>query len=116
MSERFYIELPDGISDDDLRDLKRELTESAPITAVGSMGARGVDAQQVMLWAQTAGTVFATLGAALPVISKIAELVRKRGVKGARIKLPNGAELSLDEASVGDTERLLRAAGMPAGG
>ncbi len=56
------------------------------------------------------GGALSDVAAALPVIRKIVETIRGAGVTGAEIELPNGAKISVDNASVDDIERLIAAA------
>jgi hypothetical protein len=57
-----------------------------------------------------AGPVLQNVGTALPVVQKIVELLRGRGVSGATIELPDGTKISVDNASAADIEHILEAA------
>jgi hypothetical protein len=59
---------------------------------------------------KVAGPALESAATALPLIQKIVELVRGRGVSGASIELADGTKISVDSASAADIERLLEAA------
>ena len=63
-----------------------------------------------LLVVNVAGPVLQNVGTALPVVQKIVELLRGRGVSGATIELPDGTKISVDNASAADLERILEAA------
>jgi hypothetical protein len=70
---------------------------------------RFVDPAAVTLFVQLAGSVLGVAATAVPIIQKIVETIRGKGVSGAVIELPGGGKLSVDNASVKDIERLIRA-------
>jgi len=63
-----------------------------------------------LLVVSVAGPVLQNVGTALPVVQKIVELLRGRGVSGATIELPDGTKISVDNASAADIEKILEAA------
>jgi hypothetical protein len=63
-----------------------------------------------LLVVSVAGPVLEHVATAVPVVQKIIEAVRGRGVTGATIELPDGTKISVDNASAEDIERLLEAA------
>jgi hypothetical protein len=63
-----------------------------------------------LLLVNVAGPVLQNVATAVPVVQKIVELLRGRGVSGATIELPDGTKISVDNASAADIERILEAA------
>jgi hypothetical protein len=47
----------------------------------------------------------------VPIVKKVIETIRGKGISGAKIKLPNGVEVAVDNASADEIERLLQAVG-----
>ena len=71
---------------------------------------RSFDPASVMLLVQLGGSVLGVVGTAVPIIKQIVDTIRGKGVRGAVIEFPGGGKLSVDQASVSDIERLIRAA------
>jgi hypothetical protein len=106
MSDVLEIELPKSMSEDDVLALEQELTELEEVGAAGSTETRAIDPVSIGLWIALATDALGLASA----VGKIAELIRGRGIEGAKLKLPDGTEISVDRASVADIERLLAAA------
>ena len=70
---------------------------------------RFIDPASVSLFVQLAGSVLGVAATAVPIVQKIVETIRGKGVTGAVIEFPGGAKLSVDNASVKEIERLIRA-------
>jgi hypothetical protein len=69
---------------------------------------RSIDPVTATGWVQLASTSLAAAGAAVLLVQKIIDTVRGRGIRGATLKF-DGVELSVDNASVKDVERLVEA-------
>jgi hypothetical protein len=80
-----------------------EIDETSAETERSVLGA-------ALLLVNVAGPVLQNVATALPVVQKIVELLRGRGVSGATIELPDGTKISVDNASAADIERILEAA------
>jgi hypothetical protein len=89
------------------------LKSEADIVHAGSASSRGMDPGSVMVWVQVASGVLGAVATAMPIVEKIIKVIRGNGISGATIKLPNGAEVSVDNASTKDVERLILAAQQP---
>jgi hypothetical protein len=101
------IELPEGTPQqairtitDDLKALDEVEETSEPRSILGA----------ALLVVKVAPTVLKGAASADALIDKIAHVVRGAGISGARIELPDGTKLSVENASAADIERLLRAA------
>jgi hypothetical protein len=106
MTDVLEIELPKSVSEDDLRALEQELTELDEVGAAGSTTTRAIDPVSIGLWISLASDALGLASA----VGKIVQLIRGRGIEGAKLKLPDGTEISVDRASAADIERLLAAA------
>jgi len=90
-----------------------KLKSEAEIVDAGSASSRNIDPGSIMVWVQVASGVLGAVATAMPIVEKIIKVIRGNGVSGATIKLPNGAEVSVDNASTKEIERLILAAKQP---
>ena len=111
MQDNFTITLPSTVSDDEMEALQTALREEESVEDTGSMAARGIDPGNITLWVQVASSVLGVVGTAVPIIQKVVRMIRGKGITGATIKLPSGAEISVDNASAAEIEKLLQAVG-----
>lgn len=109
MEDLFSIELPTTVSDSELEALKSEIKQLNDVADAGLEDTRGIDPVSLGIWVQAAAGVLGVVGTAVPIIQKIIEMIRGKGIPGAKITLPNGVTISADEVSAKDLERLLRA-------
>jgi hypothetical protein len=109
MSDTFMIEFPKEVSDDELKKIQTELGQLEQVQGSGSMGARSIDAQSIMLWVSVATGILGVVKTGVPLVQSIIETLRGKGVKGAKITLANGTSFSADEMSSKDLESLLKA-------
>ena len=93
--------------------ITRKLKTEAEIVDAGSVSSRNIDPGTIMLWVQVVSGVLGVVATAVPILEKIINVIRGNGVSGATVKLPNGAELSVDNASTEEIERLILAAQQP---
>lgn len=113
MEDIFTIELPRSISDRELEALQAKLKQIREVEDAGSMGARSVDLQSVMLWVQLISGVLGAVSTGVPIVQKIIEMIRDKGIKGAKITLADGTTISADDVSAKDLETLFRAVKQP---
>ncbi len=110
MTDTFTISLPEGVSDDDIQDIKNLLKEIDSVDDAGSKISRtGIDPATLMLWIQVASGVLSIGSAGIVIIQKIKEIFRRKKVLGATIKLTNGTKISLDESSAEEIAKILEA-------
>jgi hypothetical protein len=109
MEDAFTIEFPRTVSDRELEALQAEIKQVSEVEDAGSMGARGVD-PQIMLWVQVISGVLGVVSTGVPIIQKITEMIRGKGIKGAKITLANGTTISVDHVAAKDLESLFKAA------
>jgi hypothetical protein len=107
MSDTFSIELPESVPRADAAEIAAELRNVDEVVATSS-DTRALG--EVLLLVQAVGGAFSAVSTAVPLVQKVVQLIRGKGVTGAKIELPNGTKLEVDSASVEDIERLLSAA------
>ncbi len=103
------IEVPRGTSPDVVGSVADELEELDEVEQTSAPTERSVIGVALLL-VNVAGPVLEHAATALPVVQKIIEALRGRGVTGATIELPDGTKISVDNASAEDIERILEAA------
>jgi len=103
----FRIELPEDLSHEDVTLLVQELHEVDEVVETSS-DTHSLTGALVLV--KVVGGVLGNVATAVPIVQKVIETIRGKGVTGAKIELPDGTKLSVDNASVEDIERLLAAA------
>jgi hypothetical protein len=103
------IEFPRGTPADTVQSVAAELDQLDEVDETTAPTERSVIAAALLL-VNVAGPVLQNVATAVPVIQKIIESLRGRGVTGATIELPDGTKISVDNASAEDIERLVEAA------
>jgi hypothetical protein len=106
MSDVLEIELPESVPPEDVAGLEQALRQLDEVEDAGPTETRAIDPVSIGLWLSVATDALALA----PALGKIVGLIRGRGIEGAKLKLPDGTEISVDRASVADIERLLAAA------
>jgi hypothetical protein len=109
MPDILTITLPGSISEADIAEIAQALKEIQAVESVQETAPRGVDPATVKVWIEVAIGVVGFVSAAMPVIKKVIAMIRGKGISGAKIKLPNGAEISVDNASPEEIEKILKA-------
>jgi hypothetical protein len=103
------VEFPRGTSPDVVGSVADELEGLDDVEKTSAPTERSVIATALLV-VNVAGPVLEHVATAVPVVQKIIEALRGRGVTGATIELPDGTKISVDNASAEDIERLLEAA------
>jgi hypothetical protein len=103
------IEFPRGTPADTVQSVAAELDQLDEVDETTAPTERSVIAAALLL-VNVAGPVLQNVATAVPVVQKIIESLRGRGVTGATIELPDGTKISVDNASAEDIERLVEAA------
>ena len=109
MSETFTIEFPPDVPESDVANIENELKNVAGVEDAGSMGARSIDPISLTLWVSVATGVVGFAKNAIPLVQSVIEMIRGKGIKGAKITLSNGTSFSADEISAKDLENLVKA-------
>lgn len=108
MQETFQISFPATASGEDINAVQSALKDIDGITSTGSVASRTLEPGSIMIWVELVAGVLGGVSAALPLVQKVIKIVRGKGISGVNIKLPNGADISIDNATASEIERLLR--------
>ena len=103
------IEFPRGTPPDTVQSVADQLEQLEEVDQTDTPTERSIVGAALLL-VNVAGPVLQNVATALPVVQKIIESIRGRGVTGATIELPDGTKISVDNASAQDIERILEAA------
>lgn len=110
MGDVFKVVLPTGISKDEIVSLEAELNDIDVVEDAGRASSRAFDAASATLSIRVEGGMLDLVGTAVPLLNKVLDTIRGRGIKGARITMPNGTTVEADEISVRGLEALVRVA------
>lgn len=91
----------------EINEINEALKKIDEIEDVHSVATRSLDPNTILIWVQLISGVLGTIGVALPLFQKIIETINKKGIKGTTLKLANGTEIILDNASPEDIKRIL---------
>jgi hypothetical protein len=109
MPDLLTITLPNSVSQTEIAEIAQALKEVQAVESVQETTSRGLDPATIKVWIEVAVGVIGFLSAAMPVIKKVIATIRGKGITGAKIKLPNGTEISVDNASSEEIEKILKA-------
>lgn len=112
MPDILTIALPGSISEAEIAEITQALKEIQAVESVKDTRPpvqRGVDPATIKVWIEVAIGVIGFISAAMPLIKKVIATIRGKGISGAKIKLPNGTEISVDNASPEEIEKILKA-------
>lgn len=108
MEELFHITLSGTASKKDAEALQNEVKALDVTIDTGCMATRSLDPASIIIWVEIASATLGVLTTAATLFHKITEIIKKNKISGAKIKLPNGVEFSVDNATVTDIEKCLR--------
>ena len=100
---RLMIQLPDDSAPEVRHELVSELKAMDGVNDAGDLTARNVGPQEIRMWVELIGTVVTTAGAAVPVFQKLLDVLRRKEIRGVKVKLANGTVLDVDHI---DAEQL----------
>jgi hypothetical protein len=109
--QAFEIELPTKIDPATFAQLEKELHNVAGVDQFGSSGTRSLDPAAVTMWIQLLGTGITTAAAVVPVVKQILDLFKKKGIKGAKLKLADGTTVEADDISADDLLKIAASRG-----
>jgi len=112
MSDQITLVLPNSISNDEMAAITQSLKEFQSVKSVREKRptvTRGVDPATLKNWIEVAISVAGVVGAALPFIKEAIAMIRAKGIVGAKIKLPSGAQISVDYATAEEVEKIFAA-------
>ena len=111
--EGLTIELPGVTPDDEIQSLASALSEVDSVEQAKARETRSIDAQTIALWVQVAAGVLTTIEKALPIVSRMIDMIRHTRITGVKLRLKD-ASLEVDNASADDVERFLKTANQSA--
>ena len=106
MNDRFALELPNDLSDEEREELVESLRGVEGVDNADVLDARMVDLATISVGVQLAGQVQELLG---PVVEKIIHVVRGQRIKGVKLVFPGGMSIAVDEISGKELKQLLEA-------
>ena len=109
MADTFTIEFPPDVQESDVANIENEVKNVAGVEDAGSMAARSIEVQTLGLWVSAASGIIGLASTGIPLIKTVIEMIRGKGIKGAKITLANGTSFSADEISLKDLENLMKA-------
>jgi len=110
MSDVFTITLPSSVSENEVEAIEQALKQIESVEDAGSVTTRQLDPATITIWIGVAGAILGVASKGTTIIQRVVEIFRGKGISGAKIKLPNGAEIAVDNASASEIERLMHAA------
>ncbi len=108
MPDILTITLPTSVSKTEIAEISQALKKVQAVESVQETTSRGVDPATAKIWIEVAVGVVGLVSAAIPVIKEIITMIRGKGISGAQIKLPNGTEISVDNASSEEIEKIIK--------
>ena len=103
MTEVVSIVLPEQVSEDDAQEIQDFLKNVDGIEDAGSISTRSMaDPASITLWVEVASGILGLVSTAVPVIQNLMEILRKKNLPAAIIKLPDGTEIVFDKNSSPD--------------
>jgi hypothetical protein len=110
MNDMFTIELPKTIAAQQLSDLESEVAKLAEVDDAGTLDSRSIDPAMLGLWIQAATGILGVISTAVPLVQKVVDMIRKKGIKGAKLRF-EGGEIEVDNISIAELKTLLGALG-----
>ena len=111
MKDLLNITLPKGASADDVQALESALKSIQDVQTTGRVTPRGVDPGEVMMWIKVGSGLLSLASTAVPVVKRVVDAIRGKGLKGVKLELPGGAKLEIDSASVEEIDKLVKKVG-----
>jgi hypothetical protein len=104
MSNFIYVNLPKGLSESEREEIVEELNTIDGIE--DSDVDRAFDPLSITIYIAIGTSVLKLIDSAIPVIQKIKDLFKKRGLKNVDISLPDGTKIAFEEGRADDVEKL----------
>jgi hypothetical protein len=108
-NERIKIEFPANAKSADVEEIEEELNQLNDVEKAKTRRTRSLDIATVSMVVEVAGGVIGVATQAIPLLQKIFGSVKKKEIHGARLTLPDGRIIEVDNTSIEDLERLLQA-------
>jgi hypothetical protein len=103
VASQLTIELPRESPAAEVEAFQVELRQLADIKGAGLYAPKGIGPEEILIWVKL-------IGAVVPLVVQVVDMLRKRGIEKATITLPNGSKIEVDKAMAEEIERLMAAA------
>jgi hypothetical protein len=100
--QEFEIELPKGVDAVVLKLLEQQIAQTIGVDKCGQDTERSVDPAAITIWVNLVAT---TIAVAVPVIKQVLDLLKSKGIKGAKLTLGDRV-FQADDISVDDLLKL----------
>jgi hypothetical protein len=104
--QAFEIEIPANTDPEVFGALRRELGETTGVDQCGPSTTRSLDPASMTMWITLVSTGITTAASLVPVVKQVLELFKRKGIKGAKLKLAGGVTIDVDEISADDLLKL----------
>ena len=108
-TERIKIEFPNNAQSADVEEIVDELNQLDEVENAKKRQTRSIDFATISMVVEVAGGVIGVASQAVPLLQKIFGSVKEKKIHGARITLPDGRIIEVDNTSMEDLERLIQA-------
>lgn len=108
-NERIKIEFPKSAKSADVEEIEEELNQLDDVERAKTRQTRSLDIATISMVVEVAGGVIGVASQAVPLLQKIFGSVKKKEIHGARLTLPDGRIIEVDNTSIEDLERLIQA-------
>lgn len=108
--QSFEIEMPVNTDPAIFGALRKELGETTGVDQCGPSTTRSLDPASMTMWVTLISTGITTAASLVPVVKQIVELFKRKGIKGAKLKLAGGVTLEVDEISADDLLKFSKSA------
>lgn len=88
--------------------IQEELRAVEGVESAGGQ-TRSLDPATLDVWVKLAGTAISTAAAAVPVLTGIVKVLRRRGLGNTTIELRDGTRISVENATVEDIRKIVEA-------
>jgi hypothetical protein len=89
-----------------LAEIQEELRALDGVQSTGGQ-TRSIDPASLDLWVKLAASAISTVGTAVPVLTAIVKVLRKRGVRNTTIELKDGTKIVVENATADDIRRIV---------
>jgi hypothetical protein len=115
MDDIFVIEFPSTMPKSEVEALEQEFRSLNGVEDAGLDDSRSVDLVAAGIWIKLVADALGAVNSGIPIVQQISQMIRGKGIKGAKITFADGTSASFDEISAKDLEKLLLAANQKSG-
>jgi hypothetical protein len=109
MSNLIYLDLPKNLSDREKEKILEEVRDIGGVEESDFDEERFIDAASITAYIALATSAIVLVDKAVPIVQKLMDIFKKRGLKNVNITLPDDTKIILEDGNVNDVEKLARA-------